>query len=301
MKVMYPRDAKLFHALWKYKILTTHAIWYFIFFNSSMKTTYERLMQLKKGNFIRRVSVGENGFAWSLSVNGYNIVQLDLPELKVPGYGSESPTHDLLVNFAAFGDCWPKLPDHISLLTEEEVKRIPLEYLPSWYPVDLLRRPDGIWNVDSDGKNQLVALELESTLKPSLKYETIAKQYRDANSVFRVVWLVSSKSTAEKIQNAFSEKLSLLDMKHNFILISDMIKFGWSSKFIAGPEKSKTLDNLLNFSNGTGSVPVRRLCHLDLSISPHRSSAYKSIFLSENPNLDTYFKTTPFSSYIKNC
>ncbi len=299
MKIMYPRDEMLFLLLWKARVLSTRAIWSALFSNASIKTCYERLMKLKKSNHLRRVTVGEGGSVWTLGLNGFQIVRGRLPEMKSPGYGSESPAHDLLVLVAAYGDHWPNLPSEVSILSEEEIKRLTLEHLPSWYPFELLRRPDCLWHLNSDSQGNCIALEMESNLKSVSKYEIIARQYQDAPSVSRVFWFVVSIRAAEFIHQVFFNRFGAQDLKHNFILISDLVAKGWMSTVRVGPDKDRKLENLLKIEPGTSSVMGRRLYHLDLYASPHKSKAYENLLQSDFSNSVTYFKSTPFSAFIK--
>ncbi len=299
MKITFPRDAELFTLLWKHKILTTRAIWLGAFQNASLKTCYERLVKLRKSNYIRKISISDNGYAWSLSVNGFNILKLHLPEFKLPGYGSESPLHDLLVPIAAHSDFWPNSPDNILFLTEEEIKRLPFESLPSWFPLDLIRRPDGIWNIKTRIGKNLVALEVETSLKAILKYETIARQYQDSDSISHVVWFVPTISFADSIYSSFKKRVGLVNFKHEFILLSDLVNIGWNAQIRFGSGRFSKLSDLLEIDIGKDSVPGRRLSQLDISLSPHKSRTSKFLFESANPNLASYIKTTPFQNYIK--
>jgi hypothetical protein len=299
LKITFPRDADLFTLLWKHKILTTRAIWLGVFQNASLKTCYERLLKLRKSNYIRRVSISDNGYAWSLSVNGFNVLKAQLPEFKVPGYGSESPLHDLLVPIAAYSDFWPNSPRDMFFLTEEEIKRLPLEALPQWFPIDLIRRPDGIWNIKSGQERILVALEVETSIKAVLKYETIARQYQDSESISRVIWIVPTLNFAETIFSTFKKRVGFAGFKHEFVFLSDLIIHGWNAKISLGSNKFRSLSDLFNLPVGNESVLGRRLSQLDISLSPHKSRTSPFFRESEIPNLATYIKTTPFHNYIK--
>lgn len=296
---MYPRDSDLFLLLWKNKILTTGAIWLAMFSDVTMKTCYQRLLKLKKSNYIRMVSIGDNGRAWSLSVNGFKIIKDQLPELKLMGYGSDSPIHDLLVLTACYVDHWPTLPEGVSLLEEEEMKRYNLEFLPDWYPLGLLRRPDGIWKIDSAHAGRLVAIEVETTLKSGPHYETIARQYEDADTIDRVIWYTNSEAMAETIYGYLISRVGNSNFKHDFIILSDLVANGSKSKVIRGADKDKTLAEVANFSKGTASVPGRRWCHLDVSVTPHKSTTSRRLMQNENPDLAIHFKSTPFSTFLK--
>ncbi len=299
MKLMYLRDVDLFLLLWKYRVLSTRAIWCALYDKVAIKTCYERLMKLAKANYIRCISVGENGSAWTLSVNGFQAIRDVIPELKVPGYGSESPTHDLMVLVAAFGDHWPSLPAGVLLLSEEEIKRVPLEYLPDWYPVDLLRRPDGLWLVQDGIQSTCIAFEMETTKKTLSSYEIIARQYQDASTVSRVVWFVSTLNVAELLQSAFQNRAGSHDFKHSFVLISDLVSNSWDAPVILGRDSGFSLCDFLKNQCGTASVQGRRLCHLDLSKTPHRSRAYGFSDPDGFSNSARHFKSTPFSTFIK--
>lgn len=304
MKLNYPRDTELFLLLWKYKVATTHSIWAALFKDSSMKTCYERLMKLKKSNFVKRISIDESHFAWTLSTNGYIAIRDQLNELKVPGYGSEFPIHDLLVNLASFEDYWPELPDGISFLSEEEIKRLHSEYLPEWYPFDLMRRPDGFWRTNKGDHHSIIALEVETSLKSVSKYESIARQYELASEIFRIIWFVPTKSMAQTIFNSFENKIGSENFRHNFILISDLVSHGWMASVYLGADQNSEVVKVLQVPIGSPSVPGRRLSHLDLSITPHKSKA--SGQFSKPVNSDStaclsasVFSNTPFAQLIK--
>jgi hypothetical protein len=299
MKIVLQRDVDLLVSLWKFKLLTTHAIWLAHYPDTAVKTCYERLMKLKKSNHIRRVNIGDKGSAWTLSVKGFQHIREFLPDLKQSGYGSDSPIHDLLIPLAMFGDNWPSLPHGTSVLSEDEIKRCYIEHLPKWYPLELLRRPDGLWHIEGNGRTALLALEIETTLKSTMSYEIIARQYRDATSVSKVIWCVPSESMAQSIYSCFQNKIGVSDFRHNFILISDLVVNGWRSPILLGPDKQIPLEKLLDYTNGISSIHGRSRCHLDISITPHKSPTSKLLYSLGIPNLATYLKSPPFSSLIQ--
>lgn len=308
MKLNYPRDLDLFMLLWRFKVATTHSIWAALFHEISIKTCYERLMKLMNSSFIKRVSISESHLVWSLGPNGYLAIRDLLPEMKNPGYGSEFPIHDLLVNLASHGDYWASLPKNLTFLSEEEVKRLSIEHLPEWYPMDLLRRPDGFWFYHKEEIKYTMALEVETTLKPNTKYETIARHYDMVPNLYRVLWIVTSSKMANTIFECFQNKVGSENFKHDFILISDLVLNGWSASIILGADEGASIEKVLLNYTGSSSVPGRRLSHLDLSVSPHKSKASKQFFNSDFPNLAThlsaitlypFFKNSPFSHLIK--
>lgn len=308
MKLNYPRDLDLFMLLWRFKVATTHSIWAALFHDASIKTCYERLMKLMNSNFIKRVVISESHFVWSLGPNGFLALRDLLPEMKVPGYGSEFPIHDLLVSLASHGDHWASLPNDLTFLTEEEVKRLSTEHLPEWYPMDLLRRPDGFWCHQNGEEKTIVALEVETTLKPNAKYETIARHYEMVPDLHRALWFVTSSKMANAIFGCFQNKVGSENFKHDFILISDLVFNGWSAPIILGPDEQSSVENVLINRSGSPSVPGRRLSHLDLSICPHKSRTSKQIFNSDFSNLAaptsascifSIIKNSPFSHLIK--
>lgn len=300
MKLSYPRDLELFMLLWRFKVATTHSIWAALFHEVSIKTCYERLMKLMNSNFIKRIAISESHFVWSLGANGFLAIRNLLPEMKTPGYGSEFPIHDLLVSLASHGDHWASLPNDLTFLTEEELKRLSIEHLPEWYPMDLLRRPDGFWCYQNGEDRGIVALEVETTLKPNAKYETIARHYEMVPDLKRVLWFVTSSKMASAIFECFQNKVGSENFKHDFILISDLVFNGWSASVILGPDEQSSVENVLINRSGSPSVPGRRLSHLDLSVSPHKSRASKQIFNSEFPNLAPPMSALSLSPFIKN-
>ncbi|MBL7542563.1 MAG: hypothetical protein JNL11_02050 [Bdellovibrionaceae bacterium] len=297
MKIMFPRDANLFRTLWKHKLLTTRAIWLSEFESASLKTCYQRLLKLESSNHIKSVRVGDSGYAWTLSVNGYNVLKDQMPQLKIPGYGSESPLHDLIVLSASYVDSWPNLYSGLSILTDEEIKRHNLENLPEWFPFELIRRPDGIWR--NANTEKLFAIEVEINLKAIAKYESIATQYQDSENITRVVWFVPSLSMAEKILSSIKTRLGTTTSKHVFFSIPNLITYGLNSYPLLEQVNRKSLGELLEITQGTLSVPGRRWCHLDISKTPYKSISSKNLFDSANPDLATYLKSTPFSNLIK--
>ena len=296
MSLNYSRDPQLFLHLWKYKVGSTRSLQKACFPTASLGTTYSRLIKLNRGTYIRRILFDGKGGLWTLAVNGFKEIKSEMVELEQNGYGSESPLHDRLVAMIAHEDYWPSLPPGWEFLSDEEIKRIPIDLLPCWYPSLLMRRPDGLWHIDQS--KEIFALEVETSLKGSLSYKAVADQYQDVPAINRVFWFVTSQKNAKAILEAIVSRVGSECLKHSFILISDFIQSGWRARIICGCGTGLSFEKLSNLNDGRASMTSLRLSHLDTSFCPQKSAIYSKISDRQISNSTQYAIHSPFAKFL---
>lgn len=273
-------DKQILENLWKWKFLTTAAIAEFHFPDLSSAYAHRRLLRLKKARLINWLHIDGDGngksFAWSLSLNGFEAIRSDLPDLYEAGFKSESPEHDLLVTAIHLGEWIYGLPKGCDLCTEQELRRLHKGQHEDWVPQTTIRRTDGYWLTQFDGKPGVVALEVENSRKSPAEYREIAQFYDNRPELFRVVWLVKKDSTARAIYNSVQEGKGGKRL-HNFIRVKDFVEHGWGALFFLGRDVGKPLTRLLLPESATSKRHVASTLILNALKSPHRSTKYTAL------------------------
>jgi hypothetical protein len=268
------RDVEVLKALWKWKMLTSAALWKGFFPDKDANTSYTRLWKLGAGGFIDRRLIDSlgRGFVWVLTKKGFHCIQDALPELKEVGYLSENITHDFYVSAVHAGDWLIHRPPQVELFSEQELRRIDPEMYADWVPFSEIHRPDGYWRVPVHGKLVAVALEVEHAQKAAIRYRFTAGFYQEHQQIFRAVWVVRDmalcNSIRKQIKAGFPDTLDL----HDFILLEDFKKQGWNATFIHGVEKGRPLKDLLNGGFRHASSICRGSDLLDTRKAPGRSN-----------------------------
>lgn len=133
----------------------------------------------------------------------------------------------------------------ISCVTEQMLRSVDESILPEIIPSSKEHRPDGFW-VLPYGKNiKLIALEVELNQKSKKRYEDLTYYYGDFASDTRCIWVVKSKVTASTILSSLYKTRPEYYI-HNFILLKDVLKFGWLAPIFLGPNKKSNIHELIN-------------------------------------------------------
>ncbi|MGK5085318.1 hypothetical protein WDW37_18690 [Bdellovibrionota bacterium FG-1] len=278
-----PRDRELLYFLWKWKVCTTAGIARAIFPSFTPQSAYVRLWQLERASFIQcnsdRIA---RCHIWTLTRQGFERVQKTLPPLKEEGFKSENLLHDLVTTAIHLGNFMHNVPDGTALFSEQELRRLPLEFYPPWVPRSDRHRPDGYWYVPIGRPMATVALEVELSRKKEVEYEIIADFYAGEPQVIRVLWLTPVEATSHNLHSKIANALRGRPMIHNFVSYLAFVQAGWEAPIECGPEQGKSIGFLLGEKPLTSRYPVSAKFLLDTRKSPHTSATWRPLDLDAN-------------------
>ena len=260
-------DIIIFRFIWRWKLATTAAICtrYCKHFRATPHTLYKRLKRLESAGFLDvvRVFAPKPGHAWTLTEKSYSSFKSFLPELIQTGYKSENPTHDLFVKAAQLGNFldMKALPSKLRIITEQELRRIHPQCLPKELSESTGHRADGYWIYDQNKTTRtILALEVELSRKSSERYRECIFHYSLARDIDSVLWIVDSEQLAKIISNEMSADRHSSQNKHQFALVSELVKHGWDSKIISGNNTGRKLSEFMNtlFGENVGRIVGER-------------------------------------------
>ncbi len=276
------RDIRILLFLWKWKVISTAGIAAKFFPNAQKISAYHRLKRLYNSKYIRKEFVNWNcEFAWKLTKKGYNKIYDYLPEQtdKSRGYGGEHPRHDFLVSAFHIGDWLISNPKGTGLVSEQLIRRQVPKLLPNWVPRTDFHTTDGYWFLRRNGKESIVALEVELTQKAPEKYKSLRTFYNSMKNINYCIWVMKSKGFAARLLKILNDDEDSLPDKHQFLLADDVAVFNWEAKIILG---SKAGISFSDFMKDLGpqmpliSTSKLRGCPLvEPGISVSKSTTYK--------------------------
>ena len=254
------RDILILKFLWEYKVATSAMIMERYFPNVTSRTAYNCLQRLRKNKLITvRTTKYGTWPVWEITRTGLKeIIQL-LPPLESKVTSSENPIHDLLVSSIHLGPFIKRFPNDITFITEQRLRSVEPSILPKEIPSPKEHRPDGYWIFNSDKSSKIFSLEVELVQKSKKRYETLSFFYGDFKRTDRCIWVVTRKSTAKTILRTLYKSRPEYYV-HNFVLLKDILRFGWSARIFLGPEKEQSLLKLFSgcsqYINSTMPVNV---------------------------------------------
>lgn len=285
-------DTPILNFLWRWKLASTPTLAqkFCSHSTSPIRLMYKRLDRLKRAGMITiKPDHDFKKFYWVLTNRGFGAIEPTLPLLRENGYKSENIKHDALVNALHLGDWLNVTPDEIRLVAEQQLRRTDFEFYPEWVPKSDDHRPDGYWGFGNDNRIQAIAIEAELTPKSRNRYQKVAYFYDDHEKIVRVLWLVPSDQFAKRIQECMDQNSKKRPKVHNYVLISEFENKIWDAKIILGPERGKSIFQLLKlwvpnvgekrgYRGGTG--PLYPL--LDGRIRPRTQNASQTARVSKN-------------------
>lgn len=285
-KITQERDKAILLALWKWKLLTTAAISVRFFPSRDPSRAYNRLLALKGHGLIDQRS-DERGINhhWTLTKSGYASIRSSLSDLKEDGFRTENPEHDAIVTAFHLGDWLLNPPDQVRFFSEQQLRRLELREYPEWVPKTENHRTDGYWGIPNNRSVTPIAIEVELARKSNREYEDIGYFYDEQEKVHRVLWVVLTKATADRIQANIDKAARRRARIHDFVILDDFRNQCWDALIFQGPDANHTVIGLLT-----------RLAGL-----PNNSSANHARISAPPPVLDarkSYVKsnTTPLVS-----
>ena len=238
------RDIDILVFLWKYKVSTTEILHKTFLSNITFKSAYVKLIRLKIKSYIKTYvdETGQN-HVWDLTKKGFDVVKKGLPELRAECFKSENKEHDLIASSIQLGEIYKQVPEDIILVTEQMLSSYDLEFLPSWIPNVNEHIPDGYWYFTNGNEIKLLSLEVELNNKSRTRYKAYASFYEQFERDSRVLWIVKSKHQIKQILESMYEYEP--DYKiHNFVFLKSILKDGWNSKVVIGPNQNEKVSEL---------------------------------------------------------
>lgn len=248
------RDLEVLKFLWKWKAASTAALTKAFFPGIRPFTAYERLLQLEKKQYIQHVSFRHRGGgAWTLDGQGYRFLTPYLLDMKARGYKTENVLHDYFATAFHLGEWMTHQPRSGILCTEQELRRLEPDLLPSWVPKSEAHRPDGYSIVGMGDGTRLFAFECELSVKAKARYERTISFYDEEETIGAVIWLAGSPAIQRLIEGCIRDHGALRPSLHHFLQLGDFKRQGWTVPLMGGRHHGKNLSNLLLDKTGTGT------------------------------------------------
>lgn len=240
------RDLSIMRYLWKWKLVSTEALAAKFYPNLSLLSPYRRLLRLADANYLQYIHDNDaSGCGWSLTSKGFKKIRHLLGELRAEGFKSEYPHHDSHVTAFHLGDWLTNQPEYTQTFSEQQLRRIPVDLWDDWVPKSDIHRPDGYSLMFNGDERVVFAFEVEMSLKPKPRYESVAVFYDLQQSINAVFWLVNSRSTANSLKRYF-ESFNVRNIsKHNFVVMEEFRRLGWLATFAEGKFKGKSVSDIL--------------------------------------------------------
>lgn len=246
------KDFEILHFLWKWKIVSTHALAAKFYPGVQPYAAYCRLLTLEKHKLIRCISFRHrSGNAWTLDTKGFQILLSYLPELSQNGYKAENVVHDYYATAFHLGEWLRNQPTSGAICSEQELRRIAPELLPAWVPDSKTHRPDGYSRVQTDKGARIYAFEAELTLKSKSRLADALDFYENDPSISAVFWLTGSPAIQNAIETVLGDGQFSRRSVHHFLSLQEFSEHGWMSVLNGGKFQGKRLADLLVYGNLT--------------------------------------------------
>lgn len=240
------RDFEIMHFLWKWKVVSTHALAAKFYPEAKAYTAYCRLVKLEHYGLIRSASFRfRSGAAWALDTKGFQSISSYLPELSQHGHKIENFVHDFYATAFHLGEWLLHPPVSGSTCSEQELRRVTPELLPAWVPDSKSHRSDGYSQVQTDKGVRIYAFEAELTLKSKSRLRDALDFYESEPSVSAVFWLIGQPGIQNTIETLLRDDHLPRRSLHHFVALRDFCEHGWTSVLQGGKFQGKRLVDLL--------------------------------------------------------
>jgi hypothetical protein len=204
-------------------------------------------LKLRAEGFITLGGQGEmyEPFVWLLTKKGFEAIADELGELSERRFKPHSIPHDAWVLAFQLGSYLGSVPYGVTICTEQQYRCFDSSLLPDWLPAERNHIPDGFTQVISGSKTALYGIEVELHLKPIDRYDSISSYYDGQELVHHVLWLTGTAYIGKKIRERLTSLDALRLSSHNFILLEDFKKDGWSAKIVSGDLKDFSIRQLM--------------------------------------------------------
>jgi hypothetical protein len=257
LAMLNDRDLEIFCFIWKWKVSPTSAIHHRFFKGCTSDPAYRRLCKLQKAGWLELISDPYSHWhAWSLTAKSFRLIRDRLAPLKVEGYRSNFPYHDLQVMMINLGEWVGGEPEGVNLFTEQEIRCWENVYHPTWYPTNLDRRPDGTWFMGWRQPVRRVALEVELSRKTAFEYADIIDAYAAQRNITNVIWVAGDIYIENALKAAIGRRFGERSEKFLILRFRDVIQNGWDAVFIDEELSRLTLRQVLHHCPVTASPKV---------------------------------------------
>lgn len=224
------RDGRILRFLWKWKLASTATIHEALGRPLSDYSTYKTMERLARQKLVTTVEAVEQNFrAWTLTDRGFSSILPSLGGLSEEGFASENPWHDRNVLALQLGEWSTNQLPIITHLTEQEMRRRPLDLYPTWAPATKDHRPDGYSMIRTGHQQTVLAFEVEIWAKSVSTYESTLRFYRNIRNLGRVYWMIGDPYVKEQILRAKDCIKEDARNYHCFIDMNEYINVGWDA------------------------------------------------------------------------
>lgn len=267
------RDMHILVFLYDWKLATTAAISARFFPLFTTHAAYNRLTQLKKAGYVRiQTDLSGRNPCWTLTQMGFEAIKEHVGEQREVGFKSENPHHDLVCMAIQLGDWIYETPKGVKMITEQELRRTPYEFIPPWAKISGNHRPDGFWKIEKANGPLVVALEVELSRKAGMRYQSVAHVYSRETHIHYVLWLVQSHAAANRIHNHIQKSQAERTSMHLFAFLDDLRSMGWQAKLYQNAKEVSTITEFLSPDpspdSSANAMQRRCTCTVDALLTP---------------------------------
>lgn len=264
-------DVKILLTIWKWKLVSLGAIAEEFFGSQYSDAAYKRMNRLRVRSLVDRVCLPRtDGFVWTLTSKGFDLIRPVLPELREIGHRSEAPLHDYLCSALQRGPWISFKPDDVLLVSEQELRRLHSEHLSEVIPKSDFHRPDGYIVLRDESTVSITALEVELNRKAASSYAEVSSFY-SADQVTRVLWITPKKRDADWLRNRIREDQPSRVELHQFVLLEDFLGEHWAAKVSVGEESGRRIHQLFDQPESPSLLSGEAPSMLDLRRRPYSS------------------------------
>lgn len=226
---LHALDVAILKFLWRWKVSTIASLREAVALGQNHNTFNKRIRKLETNGLIEceRILCPSMNL-WQLTDHGAYVIRESLGPIKDEGFRSASHYHDALVLAFQMGE-WIWRKEKPKFITDQELLRYPKDYLHEELPSGTDHRPDGYTIVEREGKDRILAFEVELHAKSADRYASLIRWYDIKREVERVFWLYDDEYVIDQFKKGKQEAKSLTEQLHLFIGLGDYLKTGWNS------------------------------------------------------------------------
>lgn len=269
------RDRKILTFLWRWKLVSTAALYARYFASAKPMAAYNRLKKLENSGLVRQELIHHSTqFAWAISRKGFNFIKEDLPQLKRGNFKSDAPYHDALVTAIHLGEWLVDVPGGVKSFSEQQMKTYFPEHYPNWLPDIESHRPDGFWCISRGGSNKVTALEVQRSAQSKGWWESVQAFYDLSTGIDQVIWVCESSHGIKTLGQKFCMGAQGDRPKHFVFSLKDLFDKGWTAPSLFGPDQLKIFSELLDEGGMNGRENFLTRFLLDFRKSPVNLKEY---------------------------
>jgi hypothetical protein len=229
---LHALDVAILKFLWKWKVSTIAALRQAVAPKQNHNTFNKRIRKLETNGLIEceRILIPSLNL-WQLTEHGAYAIRESLGPIKDEGFRSASHYHDALVLAFQMGE-WIYDDKRPTLITDQELLRYDKESLHEGLPDGTDHRPDGYAIAPREGKDRILAFEVELHAKSVDRYASLIRWYELKREVERVLWLVGNEYVIAQFKKAKAQARGHAEQLHLFVHLDEYLKSGWDSPLV---------------------------------------------------------------------